>query len=76
MGQTFEGYKLTGFQVMQINNPTGSLLLQTAMEDDAELLLGYFEVQSNVSVTREEDSSSRKFLGEKWPCHLVLDDGF
>lgn len=76
MGQTFEGYELTGFQIMQINNPAGSLLFQTAMEDDAELLPGHSEVQSNVSVTREEDGSSRKFLGEKWRCHLVLDDGF
>lgn len=36
---------------MQINNPAGSLLFQTVMEDDAELLPGHFEVQSNVSVT-------------------------
>lgn len=76
MAQTCEGYELTGFQIMRINNPTGPLLCHMTMEDDAQLLPGHFEMQSYVSVNWEEDGSSRKFLGGMLPCHLVLDDGF
>lgn len=71
MGQTFEGYKPIGFQIMRINSLTGSLFFRTTKEDGAQLMPAHTEMQL-CFLHWEEDGSSRKFLGEELPCYACF----